>query len=98
VKDGMAQKRVIRTTGRPSEQDDEEDEETWGEWAKRSYARAWYILLCIFIDLFILLEVANGDTFISWGLGLIALFIVIAVEVFIYTKLWGANGRWVRDD
>jgi hypothetical protein len=91
----MAQKRVLRTTGRPPEQEDDE-EETWGEWAKGSYARAWYILLCIFIDAFVFLEVGTGDTFVSWGLGLIVLILIIMAEAYIFVKLWGREGRWAR--
>jgi hypothetical protein len=94
----MAQKRVIRTTGRPPEPEDQEEEETWGQWAKRSYARAWYIVLSIFVDALLLLEAAMGNTFGSWGLGFIALVLLIMGEVFIYIKLWGPNGRWVRQD
>lgn len=94
----MATKRVIRGVGpsKPDEQD--EYDEGWLTWLLRTYTRYWYVLLCLFIDTMVGLQIflsLRGTLGIA--LSLITIVALIAIELFIYIRLWGPDGRWASD-
>jgi hypothetical protein len=90
----MATKRVLQNTAPPKELQPEL-EENWSTWLKGTYARYWYVLFCMFVDVAVVLEVyyrIEGLTGII--LAMVVLAALIAVQVYLYLKAWGAQGRW----
>ncbi len=70
-------------------------EETWSDWLKGTYARYWYVLFCLFVDVVVGLEIFNRiDGVTGIVLAAVAVAALIALQVFIYVKAWGAQGRW----
>lgn len=67
----------------------------WVYWATHDYAKYWYFLGAMFLDLFILLEALTGrlDDLISTVL-VIAVIGLVLIEVWGFTRLWGKNGRF----
>ncbi len=64
----------------------------WKEWLKVDFARYWFVVIALMIDLFFGLEAANTVS----GMGSLGLAIFLAfalpVEVFLYIYLWGKKG------
>jgi UDP-N-acetylmuramyl pentapeptide phosphotransferase/UDP-N-acetylglucosamine-1-phosphate transferase len=90
----MATKRVLRKTA-PSAEPQPELEESWSDWLKGTYARYWYVLFCLFVDVVVGLEIFNRiDGVTGIVLAAVAVAALIALQVFIYVKAWGAQGRW----
>ncbi len=90
----MATKRVLQNTA-PKTEPQSELEESWSTWLKGTYARYWYVLFCMFVDVVVGLEIYgrfSGLTAII--LVMVVLVALVAVQVYIYLKAWGAQGRW----
>ncbi len=95
----MAEKRRLRVSGQ--EQIEEETEKGlprkyqdvgWKEWLKADFARYWFVIIALMIDLLFGLEAVNAISGMG-SLGMaIFLAITIPVEVFLYIYLWGKNG------
>lgn len=94
----MAKKRMIRTeevepssaAGSSHDDDSERTEDSsWGVWSRKTYAKYWYVLGCIFVDIIAVLEVARiGPAEYSSSFS-IALFIgLLIAQSYIYTKVW----------
>ncbi len=90
----MATKRVLRNTAPPTEPQSEL-EESWSAWLRGTYARYWYVLFCMFVDVVVGLEIyIRIDGFTGIILVMVVLVALVAVQVHIYLKAWGAQGRW----
>jgi hypothetical protein len=90
----MATKRVLRNAA-PSKEPEPELEESWSTWLRGTYARYWYVLFCMFVDVVVGLEVYNRiDGLTGIILAVLVLVALIAVQVHIYLRAWGAQGRW----
>jgi hypothetical protein len=90
----MATKRVLRNTA-PQTEPQPELEESWSTWLRGTYARYWYVLFCMFVDVIVGLEVYTRiDGLIGIILAMVVLVALVAVQVYIYLKAWGALGRW----
>ncbi len=60
VEGHMATKRACVRSIAPFVRNREPDqEESWSEWFKGTYARYWYVLFCMFVDVVVVLEVYN---------------------------------------
>ena len=88
----MARKRRIVVT-RPMEIEPllypEDEEKGWGEWFKQTYARYWFAIGSIFIDIMVALSLA--DIFDGISIPLFALIALAVVEVTIYLRIWGVS-------
>ncbi len=91
----MAQKRRIgveRSGGSEEIEDVPErfKESTWSEWARHSYAKWWYGILCMFVDLLLALEISSQLTE-PWNYFIPTLVIVplLVFELYVYHRLWG---------
>jgi len=73
----------------------EKADESWSAWFKRTYARYWYIVGCIFFNLIVSLEVARISPQ-EYSLGFsVFLFLVLAlIEMYLYAKIWG-RPKWL---
>jgi hypothetical protein len=91
----MAQKRRIMVE-REREPDGEKDiperfkDSSWSEWARGTYARWWYGLLCLFIDVMVALELSAYIP-ADWSIPLLSFTVLtlIIIEIYIYRKVWG---------
>jgi membrane protein YqaA with SNARE-associated domain len=95
----MAEKRRFRVARPPGEESLEDDElprkykdVSWTEWLVIDFARYWFVIIALGVDLLIGLDVVT----IFSGAGTIAfvlfLAITIPLEILIYLYLWGKNG------
>jgi len=86
----MAQKKKIDKNVVAGEPDsEEEDEEPLGEWLIGTYARWWYGLACLVVDLFVPLEVAHRFPSPLLPIVLIVLYVcLVAAEYVIYRRIW----------
>jgi len=90
----MATKRVLRNVA-PSTEPEPELEESWSDWLKGTYARYWYVLFCMFVDVVVGLEIYNRvDGLTGIIMTVVVLAVLVALQVLIYLKAWGAQGRW----
>jgi len=90
----MATKRVLRNVA-PSTEPEHELEESWSDWLKGTYARYWYVLFCMFVDVVVGLEIYNRvDGLTGIIMTVVVLAVLVALQVLIYLKAWGAQGRW----
>jgi hypothetical protein len=93
---GMARKRQIKVERISATELSEEEvpkkyrDEGWGIWFKDTYAKWWYILLCVMIDSFLAFEISRYLTG-SWiyFVPLIAVLIVAMLEVYLFHRIWG---------
>lgn len=103
----MAFKRRISTKAKTSKEDDadpdvggndvpirERRDPGWRYWLTHEYAKYWYLLGSMFLDIFLLLE---AYTQYSEGVaGVVIVIVVIGLvllEVWGYGHLWGKKGR-----
>ena len=90
----MATKRVLRNVA-PSTEPEPELEESWSDWLRGTYARYWYVLFCMFVDVVVGLEIYNRvDGLTGIIMTVVVLAVLVALQVLIYLKAWGAQGRW----
>ena len=104
----MAYKRRITTQKMEEAQDDldqpgddrrrpvsQRPDRGWGYWATHDYARYWYFLGAMFLDLFILLEALTVplDNIISTVMVITVVGLVL-VEIWGYNYLWGKDGKF----
>jgi hypothetical protein len=95
----MVEKRRIKVSG-PDPKEELEDDELprkfkdigWKEWLKVDFARYWYMVIVLAIDVLFGLEATN----LVSGAGSLGfmLFLAIAVplQILVYLYLWGKNG------
>lgn len=89
----MAHKRklVMERKAPEVEEEDQPQELGWKDWLLRRYARSWYWIGVMFIDVVIFLET-------QWFLGLdlagasALTALSLLVELYIFIKIWGRNG------
>lgn len=91
----MARKRIIRIAKEEVEKRVEENDIPekyrdlgWGHWLRNSYAKAWYLLLCAFLDTIIPLEIHRLFPQYSAALPLLSLLVLIPLQAYIYWRLW----------
>ena len=95
----MARKRLIRIEQesldtKPVLDSDEESanenkDQSWSTWFKRTYARYWYVIGCGFLDFIAALETArNSPPGYSLTLPIMLLLALIIAELYLYTKIW----------
>jgi hypothetical protein len=103
----MAFKRRISTNAKvPKEADPDLDREEkgvpvsqrrdrgWRYWLAHDYAKYWYLLGAMFLDLFLLLEAYTQDSESIVGVVLvIAVIGLVLLEFWGYGYLWGKKGR-----
>jgi len=72
-----------------------EAEMDWADWLKRQYARYWYFVLCLFLDvMFIggfLGLVPRPTPGYVYALAFILLIPIIGIEYRIYGMIWGKS-------
>jgi len=93
----MAKKRRIEVEDRKEPVSEGKDDipkkyrdTSWGDWFRGTYARWWYVVICMFIDLILALEISR---FLPdpW-LYLIPVMLVITLtmmEVYVFHRIWG---------
>ncbi|MCU0862064.1 MAG: hypothetical protein MUE65_07075 [Methanomassiliicoccales archaeon] len=92
----MAQKRRLDSEAEalPMEEDDEDIPEKyrdrgWKHWLRHSYARYWYAILCVFLDVMVPLELYRSMTGSSQVVvPAFVLCALVALQVVIYMRLW----------
>ncbi|NYT12095.1 MAG: hypothetical protein GKC03_06015 [Methanomassiliicoccales archaeon] len=92
----MARKRQIKVERVSATEPSDEDipkkfrDEGWNKWFKESYAKWWYGLLCMIVDLFLALEVSRYLSG-SWiyFVPLIVVLILVMLEIYLFHRLWG---------
>ena len=67
------------------------DEMGWRDWLLLRYARVWYWLVALFLDMIIFFELQR-----TLGLGVvvsatIVIFLVV-VELYLFLRIWGKGG------
>jgi len=93
---GMARKRQIKVERVSATEPSEEEipkkyrDESWGDWFKGSYAKWWYVLLCVIIDIFLALEISRYLSG-SWAyfVPIIVVLILVMLEIYLFHHLWG---------
>jgi hypothetical protein len=92
----MAHKRRIEVAERVPGPEEPVDEMGWKEWALKRYARAWYWVGCLFLDVVIFLEMQRAlDTHvIVAGSASVA---AAAVQFALYFRIWGRGGPLADD-
>jgi hypothetical protein len=91
----MAQKRKIEG-GAPEPppssvyQDElEEEPESFTEWLKGTYAKYWYGLICLFVDLLVPFTlIAYLDTPLLPEALILTILLLLAAEYAVYRKIW----------
>lgn len=76
----------------PDEERDELDEEGWKIWLLRRYARMWFWVLMLFIDIIIFLELQRSLRFNPLVAGAVTIAMGV-VQLAIFAKIWGKGGR-----
>lgn len=96
----MAEKRRLEAPEqkRVEEREDEEPSRKyrsigWKEWLKMDFARYWFVVIALMVDLLFGLDAMNlipGAGTLGFA---VFLAITIPVEILIYIYLWGRNGK-----
>lgn len=69
--------------------------ESWHAWFRKTYARYWYIVGCIFVDLLVSLEVARiSPKEYSVGFSVFLFLVLALIEMFLYARVWG-RPKWL---
>ena len=89
----MAYKRRLVVEHRDEPVDDQSNPEElgWKDWLLRRYARPWYWVGCIFLDIVIFFELQwalHVDALVSFPLTVL----VILIEAYLYIRVWGRGG------
>ncbi len=84
---------LVRPSRRYYENREKDLTMSWRTWLRDRYARYWYLLGCLLLDLVVagtVLQVFTASAIASWQYGLaIVLVIALAVpEVLVYRRLW----------
>jgi hypothetical protein len=71
---------------------DDPEELGWKDWLLHRYARLWYWVTMLFVDVIVFLEIQRSlDTnALVAGMAVVA---VAMVQLFIYLRIWGRGGR-----
>ena len=93
----MAEKRRLQV---PEQEGIEEDEELprkfrsigWKDWLKMDFARYWFVLIALMVDLLFGLDAMNLVSGAGSAGFAIFLAITIPAEVLLYIYLWGKKG------
>lgn len=93
----MAHKRRIEVDEHVPEPEMPTREMSWKEWALKRYARAWYWVGCLFLDVIIFLEMqrALGTNALVAGMASVA---AAAVQLVLYFRIWGRGGPLADDE
>jgi len=93
----MAKKRRIEVerSEEPEEIDvpDKFKESSWSEWVRNSYAKWWYGILCMFLDLLLAIEISNR-LYAPWNyfIPTIVVILLLIIELYIFHRIWGGLG------
>ena len=92
----MATKRRLRFESRPVKVGDApEPEEDLRTWTKRVLAKYWYVIVCLFADTSVPLDLYGRlDRSLALPVVLVVLLALMLVEAYIYMRVWGTNGAW----
>jgi hypothetical protein len=63
------------------------EEKGWRDWFRQTYAKYWFAIISLFIDVMVSLTLA--DMFGGISIPLFSFIALIAVEVTIYLRIWG---------
>jgi len=95
----MAEKRRISVSRSELKEGLEDDELPrkfkdigWKEWLKVDFARYWFVIMALAVDVFFGMEATKMISGVGWLGPAIFLAIAMPIEVFIYLYLWGKNG------
>ncbi|MBI0584038.1 MAG: hypothetical protein ISF22_07405 [Methanomassiliicoccus sp.] len=92
----MAQKRKVEVESKAPEAEPPPEDLGWRDWLLKKYARSWYWLACLFLDVFIFLEMRR----VLHTNALVAAMAAVAVAVLqfaIYFRIWGRGGLLADD-
>ena len=89
----MAHKRkVVVSKGAKAPPEEELDELGWKDWLVRRYARLWYWVLMLFIDVIFFLELQQSLGIDALLAGAATLTLGV-VQLAVFAKIWGKGGR-----
>lgn len=88
----MARKRkVVVEKTIPANVEEQSDDMGWKEWLILRYARAWYWLVALFIDIIIFFELQRTVGLEVVVSAMIAIILVV-VELVLFLRIWGKGG------
>ncbi len=89
----MAHKRklVVERKAPDAEEEDQPKELGWRDWLLRRYARSWYWIGVMFLDVVIFFQAQWSFGIDLVGASMLAA-LAILVELYIFIKIWGQNG------
>ena len=89
----MAQKRRVEVDSRPPPPDEAPKELGWKDWLLKRYAKVWFWIGCLFLDVVIFLEmqrVLSANVLVA-GMATVA---VAVVQLYVYLRIWGRAAPW----
>ena len=91
----MAKKRALQVETPDREIEEQPDEvrtpreSTWREWLRGTYAKYWYGIICLFVDVVVALELSKSVEYPwSYLLPFIVVSALVLVQWQFYLKLW----------
>jgi hypothetical protein len=95
----MAYKRRVEVEAKPPQVEEEVELEPlgWKDWLLKKYARAWYWVGCLFLDVIIFLEMQrllNTNALVA-GMAAVA---GAVVQLALYFRIWGRGGPLADDE
>ena len=93
----MAQKRRVEVEAKPPPSEEVPEELGWRDWFLKRYARAWYWVGCLFLDVIIFLEMQRLLSTNALVAGMAAVAVGV-VQLAIYFRIWGRGGLLADDD
>lgn len=101
----MAEKRRLRVSEQ-NQIEEENDEDLprkfksigWKEWLKEDFARYWFVVIALMIDILFGLDAAKWVSGMGSLGSAIFLAISIPIEVYLYIYLWGKKGILMSHD
>ncbi|MCU0861585.1 MAG: hypothetical protein MUE65_04635 [Methanomassiliicoccales archaeon] len=83
----MAKKRLIEKEDAYAPTRKARHEPDWREWFLGTYAKYWYVLACLFVDLAVFYEVRRTG-FGGWAVPFIALVLAVGLQAILYLRIW----------
>lgn len=93
----MAKKRRVEVEAKAPPTEEEPKELDWRDWFLKRYARAWYWVGCLFLDVIIFLEMQRSLNTNALVAGMAAVAVAV-VQLAIYFRIWGRGGVLADDD
>ncbi len=93
----MAQKRRVEVEAKAPQAEEEPEELGWKDWLLKKYARAWYWVGCLFLDVMIFLEMQRLLSTNALVAGMAAVAVAV-LQLAIYFRIWGRGGPLADDD